>query len=72
MALLELLVAGPMNACAMVSRCLRHQMSDLFGGADVPEPHIPPELRYGRGDAYEPGVVLAEESQGHPEAVRLD
>lgn len=62
-----------MNACAMVSRCLRHQCPDLLGlGEQPPEAAVPPNLRYGAGDAYPAAPALGEEPMGDPDAVPLD
>lgn len=72
-ALSVLLVAGPqMNACAMVTRCLRHQMSDLFGGPEVAEPAVPPSVRWGPGETYEVRPGLGEPEMGDPDHIPLD
>ncbi len=59
-----------MNAVAMVNRCLRHQMPELWDRPEVAEPHVPSQLRYGSTD-YVPSSQesLPEERMGDPEAI---
>jgi hypothetical protein len=53
----------------MIDRCFRHQHPEAYGAAEVPEPSVPAELRYGHERAPEPsGESLVEERAGYPDA----
>ena len=58
-----------MNSAPMINRCFRHQHPEAYGEAEVPEPLVPTELRYGQDRVAEPsGESLPEERPGHPDA----
>lgn len=61
-----------MNACEMVSRCLRHQCPELLdpNRAAPAEAAVPMSLRYGGGEIPSGGPALAEEPMGAPDAIQ--
>jgi hypothetical protein len=57
------------NSAPMINRCFRHQHPEAYGAAEVAEPPVPMELRYGQERVPEPsGTGLAEECLGYPDA----
>jgi hypothetical protein len=60
------------NSAPMINRCFRHQHPEAYGEAEVPEPPIPMELRYGQDRAPESSAEsLPEERGGYLDAVPL-
>lgn len=60
-----------MNAGPMIDTCFRRQHPEAYGRAEVTEPPVPSELRYGRGEYIAMPAAIPEEAMGHPEAVPL-
>lgn len=60
-----------MNACAMVNKCLRHQMPECYDLPAVAEAEVPTYLRYGQGEHYEVRPSIAEPAMGDPDHVPL-
>lgn len=60
-----------MNAHDMVQHCFRHQHPEAYDRAEVTEPDVPTNLRYGRTGNVEGGQYVVEETMGHPEAVQI-
>lgn len=56
----------------MVDRCFRAQHPEVSGREAVPEPMVPPTLRYGPDRVSQSRESLEEDAMGHPDAVPLE
>ncbi|HEV8441759.1 MAG TPA: hypothetical protein VGT40_27030 [Methylomirabilota bacterium] len=55
----------------MLNDCFRHQHPEAYGRAEIGEPVLPRELRYGPGENIPSSPVIPETPMGNPEAVPL-
>ncbi len=57
------------SAVAMVNRCLRHQMPELYEGEAIPEPSLPANVRFGMDPQLSGGPMIPEEPSGNGEVL---